>query len=397
MNIRTICSLVLGSVFLVAAAAKSWDGAEVLRLIAAMLPKLFMDWITPRELLLVLVFAEAAVVASVIVASRSAAALATAGIALLLFSSLLVWMRFKPSRPACGCFGPFGGDGARGIEIGVLRNMCLLSVVGWLLVTRKDDKHSHARNARPAVNHVDSRGAFSLIEVLISLAVIAILVSLALPALAQSRYKARETRSLAIQRELCQSLVAYGADHRDSFPYMAATPGDPFSEIVVNGFRLPHPEGYFRNQAWHWASLVLPKYFDAPRDAIESRETHRVLRDVLHYPETVIRSHYFVSYTIFAAPEYWRDGATTDLGFLRATRWTEVAFPSQKGLTLDVSIGALANDMLARDRCYSGLADGSARIFSFSGVDPTRVSYPALIPGSRPVMSTTNGLRGIDF
>lgn len=240
-----------------------------------------------------------------------------------------------------------------------------------------------------------SRG-FTLMELLVVISVLAVLVSLALPSLRAARQRGLEARSLSTQRQLITALVMYAKDSRDGFPYFA-TPGDPNEPVTIRGFRVVPSEGYFRSQTWHWASAIVPEYFDGPRTTIESPGVAETLRDQLGYPASIIRSHYLLSYNVFAAASFWSSSDIADLTLLRPTRWDDVLFPSQKGLLLDVGLGHLVSNQASNPNCFASCADGSARSFNWYTMDTDRVVSNPLVPGPKPVLSTRDGLSGIDF
>lgn len=64
-----------------------------------------------------------------------------------------------------------------------------------------------------------SRDAFSLIELLVTIAIIAILASLLAPALSQAREKSREVFCANNQRQLAFAWTAYAGDNSDLLPY----------------------------------------------------------------------------------------------------------------------------------------------------------------------------------
>lgn len=69
--------------------------------------------------------------------------------------------------------------------------------------------------------------AFSLIELLVVITIIAVVISLMLPALSGTMRAARETRCLASMQQMGVAFTAYFNDNRDHFPEMPVTPGLP--------------------------------------------------------------------------------------------------------------------------------------------------------------------------
>jgi prepilin-type processing-associated H-X9-DG protein/prepilin-type N-terminal cleavage/methylation domain-containing protein len=64
--------------------------------------------------------------------------------------------------------------------------------------------------------------AFTLLELLVVLAVVAILAALLLPALSQAKGKARAVACLSNQRQLALAFLLYCEEHEDTFPTGAA-------------------------------------------------------------------------------------------------------------------------------------------------------------------------------
>ncbi len=62
-------------------------------------------------------------------------------------------------------------------------------------------------------------GAFTLVEMLVVLAVIALLLGLLLPALARSKMQARKTQCLSNLRQVALAIELYAADHEQRFPW----------------------------------------------------------------------------------------------------------------------------------------------------------------------------------
>src|SRR2546429_4859930 len=115
---------------------------------------------------------------------------------------------------------------------------------------------------RPAV---PSRRAFTLIEILVVIAVIALLIGLLLPALRQAREVARTTVCLSNQRQIGIALHMYADVFKEMTPRESG-----FSENA------PAPPPF--NPAWPFVlrpfldpvATSIPRYPAYPRDAFDS-------------------------------------------------------------------------------------------------------------------------------
>lgn len=267
------------------------------------------------------------------------------------------------------------------------------------------------RSKQGTVLRVGRRGAaarangFTLIEVLVVIAILAVLLALVVPALRHSRIAAKHNAQVQTIRQLNVALGMYCGDHRDQFPFFG-TQGDPFGPIHIRGFRIG--KIYFSTQRTYWASALLPEYYQGPRQSIERPGKAEVLQ-MRGYPDFIVAADYLVSSTVFAHSRFWMEdpsGGTSwyQTSYFKPTRLTDVAYPSGKGLLVADIAGH--NGGTSFSGWYPGvpppvaIADGSARAIPQREFDPdpSRAVDRPFGPGSLlPVLATRDGLLGWDF
>jgi prepilin-type N-terminal cleavage/methylation domain-containing protein len=93
--------------------------------------------------------------------------------------------------------------------------------------------------------HLGRVKAFTLIELLIVIAIIAILAAMLLPVIAQARRKALRAQDINNMREICQGSFMYASDFNDWYPICEI--GSGFSQSGVNGLGGIH---YTRYLCW---------------------------------------------------------------------------------------------------------------------------------------------------
>ena len=90
-------------------------------------------------------------------------------------------------------------------------------------------RHSRRRSDRRR-----SGGAFTLLELLIVIGIIALLISLLLPALARTRESARQVLCLNHLKELAAAVTSYANDNAGAFP-------GPAGSVIATSTYVPSP------------------------------------------------------------------------------------------------------------------------------------------------------------
>lgn len=100
--------------------------------------------------------------------------------------------------------------------------------------------------------------AFTLIEVLVVIAVIAVLLALALPAFSSSREQGRSTVCKSSVRQLAQCGTIFSADYKDGMPNVFLRPeyvvGPSLANITIDG--MVWGVGYFTQVFWWHGPLI---------------------------------------------------------------------------------------------------------------------------------------------
>lgn len=166
-------------------------------------------------------------------------------------------------------------------------------------------------------------GGFTLVEILVSIAVVATLTAILLPAMGAFRRAAVDTTSLANLRSHAQILTVYANNSHDSAPFFADP--DATYSVVRGGGRTIVFEYFGSSEVWMYA--LADQYYEFS------------LLDGLGIfarpgPDSIA---YQYSPSFIARPPFW-NADTRGVGQLGPTRLVNVRSPSSKAVFLEWDI-----------------------------------------------------------
>ena len=235
------------------------------------------------------------------------------------------------------------------------------------------------------------RAAFTLVELLVSIGVIALLLTLVLPAMSHVRRNSKRLKSLTNIRTLGTVMDAYCNANKEAYPQI----DEDRMYTTASGSTFGGP---FWDVHYTWVGVVA--------DFMPREHYHEIIKcpDALSSERYLPYTSYWYSWTFVVRAEWWKD--TPDPAALRSgSRVADVLFPSRKCVLWDEDAGYYksANKRIGNDIAVDVpvcFADGSARILKPS--DATTPMPNSSAPGNpientRRLLCTRDGVRGVDY
>jgi prepilin-type N-terminal cleavage/methylation domain-containing protein len=170
------------------------------------------------------------------------------------------------------------------------------------------------------------RHAFTLVECLVTIAIVAILLALAIPSLASARRGSRVAGSLSNLHQIGGLLSMYANQNHDAFP--ATTEGRSYAISDAMQIAYPYWQVYFT-----WPAVVSPglSMRDGAAVYISPFSTRQA-------PKSAWPPSYSMSTSVVGAPKLWTvDGVAGKLMEIGQTH-ASVRFASLKALAWDIEI-----------------------------------------------------------
>ncbi len=230
--------------------------------------------------------------------------------------------------------------------------------------------------------------AFTIVELLVSIGVIAVLVGLLGPALLGAKQSARFTASLANLRSHASNVALYSSDFQDHFPYFT-DPAATYTVLRAGG--VVWPVRYFDVYcSWNFPMV---NYY-------EGNIAHPSMAVFPDRPSHVMESYEYSS-CLVARPEFWLSEKRTGPEQWGATRVSEAIFAAKKAVF--VTRGAYTHEVpvVPDQRRAMGFVDGHAAWILPQDQMPVYSSGEGGWPGSwfnggMIGLHTIDGVRGRD-
>ncbi|MFN0131517.1 MAG: type II secretion system protein [Phycisphaerales bacterium] len=310
---------------------------------------------------------------------------------LVTFSAGYLIQAASGHRPPCGCLGVIGRNvrADRSATVLVTRNSIMaLVLLGGLFVQAPLGRRGRSSETQPPVP--SGHRAFTVIELLIVIAVLSSLVALAMPSLARGRHSARGVSTTSNLRSLSMAMASYHSDWKDLYPVLT-DPKATISIIRCESAGVAVRAVYF-DASLYWNVGLADQYFQG---AWSSRA----------YGSAWDRGGPRVAATLqwgcsfVADPDYYVPRARRPPpAQLRPVRASEVLFPSAKGLATAAVPWELFGEV------YSSMVDGHAGQFQqkdlngdISSADGAFIAYSYHPRADKPMTHTLHGVRGRDL
>lgn len=239
------------------------------------------------------------------------------------------------------------------------------------------------------------RAGFTIIEVLVAVAVIAVLLAVSTVSLRQARGAARLAASLANIQSNAQVFHLYSSDFSDVFPYFTHGFGNG-ATLVGGGIALGGVRYFDAHHTWPIA--LADGYFNG-NATLKVFRTPRVADGL---PLVLMESDYLYGCVFIASAGFWNPSTRTGPSQFGATRLSEVVYPDSKALlSEDPSRLPISESSLLVTSFCDGAARPTPRVQWRSGYErgdgPQFMAEGAVYFSAPPwPLHTVDGVRGRD-
>lgn len=254
-----------------------------------------------------------------------------------------------------------------------------------------------------------SRG-FTLVEVLVVIAIVSLLMAILLPALGSARTTARQTLSISNVRSIGQTFAMYADAHRTyPFPGQVENVDTNVPEDLYSMRWFPHGAIIATTEVWPmdrlWPALIsavtpweeaYTTWVSPGRD--KSLPTLEAIFDGIE-PREVVSYEY--SNSFLASPRNWAEGAVEDRSLIGPVRPDEVTYSAQKVLLWDRHLTYHTDQPEIVEGHYdekTPMVFGDMHAEALNPLDATEgTPNPSNGTDIRRLHNTPGGVRGRDF
>jgi len=234
--------------------------------------------------------------------------------------------------------------------------------------------------------------AFTLLELLLCIAVVALLIAIIVPALRNVRSRSLAVKTLASLRDSNSVINLYANDWKDRFPDFA-TPGDGPTIIPLSDGDTYEMQLYFLS-GLSWNFPLADGYLQGNPFLASAFPAEQIVNN------RGGGSPFELSCAFFTDPAAWRSETRQGISQLRGTSRYEVTFPSKKGL-LESTYHAFTDKQ--QPPTPISTVDGGALEVALEEFRPGYASGEQGLPGTfhffNPyrTLHTVSGVRGRDL
>jgi len=306
-------------------------------------------------------------------------------------------------KPSCGCLGVI----AKQLRIAddavpvFLRNGFLVAALVPSLVFQVNSVKSTTTRAETLREPSSSaaRKAFTVIEVLVVISILAVLIAILLPAIGRVREKSRASASLSNLRQHTAIFSMYASDWKDTLPYFS-NPRGPTTQLKCKSQDVSVESAYF-SPSLFWPIGMADGYYNG-------RCYDRSFIPPTTRPSQI--GQYLMPCVFMADPSFWTpETREWPPHQLRAIRLAEVVFPNSKCALLEKVFGIIPQQVVYTvmdERHRMAVVDGHATELNLNGVVPGYKDWYSLdryynmhVGGqyTYPGLHTLGGVRGRDL
>ena len=263
----------------------------------------------------------------------------------------------------------------------------------------------------------DKARAFTLIEILVSITVIAVLLSLALPSLAQARRRADSIQCLSSLGSLHSFIAVFAEQHNKGNWPNALEPQTEYGHWVLGDTETITTRTMDQTDGWV-GPLAAKGYVSANAEEVAQYACRAVQRKLpketfVHNPQLNAEASYLYSTALFTAADLWDPAFPTRRlradDFRRSVGLHEITFPSAKVAFLETGdhhgSGRWISEFskAGQGRMNVLCADGhSATVDPFSHEPPLPAPWSnnetfVRLPNALPFCASAGGYRGRDL